>query len=92
MTLTTTTSIATSFKLKYILSYAHRFSYTTFAPPEFGVGQSPIRVALPPAPQEEQMRALQLYNFTDLDIGLPKIESNGNTIETLVVAPGLATE
>ncbi|KAI3981205.1 hypothetical protein MKX01_041344 [Papaver californicum] len=35
--------------------------------------------------------ASQLYNFADLDIGLPKIESNEKTIETLVEAPGLAT-
>ncbi|KAI3937942.1 hypothetical protein MKX01_027869 [Papaver californicum] len=80
MTSTTTTSIATSLKLNDILSYAHRISYTTFAPPEFGAGQAPLRGALPPAPQEEQMRASQLYNFADLDIGLPK------------KAPGLATE
>ncbi|RZC50838.1 hypothetical protein C5167_019271 [Papaver somniferum] len=92
MTSTTTTSIATSLKLNDILSYAHRISYTTFAPPEFGAGQAPLRGALPPAPQEEQMRASQLYNFADLDIGLPKIESNEKTIETLVEAPGLATE
>ncbi|KAI9077230.1 hypothetical protein K1719_040801 [Acacia pycnantha] len=33
----------------------------------------------PPAPQEEQMRASQLYNFADLDIGLPKVvETYGN--------------
>ncbi|KAI3970667.1 hypothetical protein MKX01_024314 [Papaver californicum] len=89
---TTTTSIGTKLKLNDILSYAHRISYTTFAPPEFGAGQAPLRGALPPAPQEEQMRASQLYNFADLDIGLPKIESKEKTIETLVEAPRLTTE
>ncbi|KAI3879914.1 hypothetical protein MKW98_018153 [Papaver atlanticum] len=79
----TTTTIATSLELNDILSYAHRISYTTFAPPGG---------ALPPAPQEEQMCASQLYNFADLDIGLPKIESNEKTIETLVEAPRLAAE
>ncbi|CAA6663234.1 unnamed protein product [Spirodela intermedia] len=46
--------------------------YTTFAPPEFGAGQAPLRGALPPAPQDEQMRASQLYHFADLDIGCRK--------------------
>ncbi|KAI3907942.1 hypothetical protein MKW98_003587 [Papaver atlanticum] len=68
--------IPTSLKLNDILSYAHTISYTTFAPPEFGAGQAPLRGALPPAPQEEQMRASQLYNFADLDIVLPKIQIN----------------
>ncbi|KAK1326141.1 Mediator of RNA polymerase II transcription subunit 4 [Acorus calamus] len=57
--------------LSDILSYAHRISYTTFAPPEFGAGQAPLRGALPPAPQDEQMRASQLYRFADLDVGVP---------------------
>ncbi|KAL6133736.1 hypothetical protein ACLB2K_065970 [Fragaria x ananassa] len=54
------------------LSCARRISYTTFAPPEFGAGQAPLPRSLPPAPQEEQMRASQLYNFANIDIGLPK--------------------
>ncbi|MCL7045967.1 hypothetical protein MKW94_025763 [Papaver nudicaule] len=85
----TTTSIVTSLKLNDILSYAHKISYTTFAPPEFGAGQVPLLGALPPAPQEEQMRASQLYNFADLDIGLP---SNEKVIEILVESPGLPRE
>ncbi|RZC92913.1 hypothetical protein C5167_007233 [Papaver somniferum] len=88
----TTTTIATSLKLNDILFCAHRISYTTFAPPGFGAGQAPLRGALPPAPQEEQMRASQLYNFADLDIELPKIECNEKTIETLEEAPRLAAE
>ncbi|GAB2300556.1 hypothetical protein Dimus_034597 [Dionaea muscipula] len=67
-----TTTIASHLNLSDILSYAHKISYTTFAPPEFGAGQAPLRGAIPPAPQEEQMRASQLYNFADLDIGLPR--------------------
>ncbi|KAL6987457.1 Mediator of RNA polymerase II transcription subunit 4 [Sarracenia purpurea var. burkii] len=83
-----TTTIATQLNLPDILSYAHRISYTTFAPPEFGAGQAPLRGALPPAPQEEQLRASQLYAFTDLDIGLPKsLESKEKTIEPFIEAP-----
>ncbi|KAJ6819475.1 putative mediator of RNA polymerase II transcription subunit 4 [Iris pallida] len=55
-----------------LLSYAHRISYTTFAPPEHAAGLAPLRGALPPAPQDNEMRASQLYHFSDLDVGLPK--------------------
>ncbi|KAG6399531.1 hypothetical protein SASPL_141012 [Salvia splendens] len=74
------TTVETQLKLSDILSYAHKISYTTFAPPEFGAGQGPLRGALPPAPQDEQMRASQLYNFADLDIGLPKTEEGKEKI------------
>ncbi|KAJ4977582.1 hypothetical protein NE237_008362 [Protea cynaroides] len=80
------TTITSSLHLSDIMSYAHRISYTTFAPPEFGAGVGPLRGALPPAPQEEQMRASQLYNFADLDVGLPKTESKEKVIETLIEA------
>lgn len=83
-----TTTVASLLKLPDVLSYAHRISYTTFAPPEFGAGQAPLRGALPPAPQEEQMRASQLYSFADLDVGLPKaVESKEKTIEAIVEPP-----
>ncbi|KAA8516506.1 hypothetical protein F0562_016988 [Nyssa sinensis] len=83
-----TTTVATQLNLSDILSYAHRISYTTFAPPEFGAGQAPLRGALPPAPQEEQMRASQLYSFADLDVGLPKtVESKDKTTEAFIEAP-----
>ncbi|KAF3655229.1 Mediator of RNA polymerase II transcription subunit 4 [Capsicum annuum] len=79
------TTVATQLKLSDILSYARRISYTTFAPPEFGGGQAPLRGALPPAPQDEQMRASQLYNFADLDVGLPKTdEGKENILERLI--------
>ncbi|KAG6745064.1 hypothetical protein POTOM_051706 [Populus tomentosa] len=82
---TNTTTVASQLKLSDILSYAHRISYTTFAPPEFGAGQAPLRGALPPAPQEEQMRASQLYNFAHLDVGLPKdVETKEKTIEAII--------
>lgn len=82
------TTVASQLKLSDILSYAHRISYTTFAPPEFGAGQAPLRGALPPAPQEEQMRASQLYNFADLDVGLPKaVETTEKTIEPMIEPP-----
>ncbi|KAM0887283.1 hypothetical protein ACQ4PT_029153 [Festuca glaucescens] len=67
-----------------ILTYAHRISYTTFAPPEHGAGL-PLRGALPPAPQDNEMRMSQLYQFADLDVGVPKklMESKeGGTSET----------
>ncbi|KAL7243564.1 hypothetical protein ACSBR1_015877 [Camellia fascicularis] len=74
--------------LSDILSYAHRISYTTFAPPEFGAGQGPLRGALPPASQKEQLRASQLYAFADLNVGLPKsAESKEKTIEPFIEAP-----
>lgn len=83
-----TTTVASQLNLSDILSYAHRISYTTFAPPEFGAGQAPLRGALPPAPQEEQMRASQLYNFADLDVGVPKtVELKEKTIETFIEPP-----
>lgn len=84
----TSTTVSTQLKLSDILSYAHKISYTTFAPPEFGAGQAPLRGALPPAPQEEQMRASQLYNFADLDVGLPKaVETMEKTIEPIIEPP-----
>lgn len=75
------TTISNHLNLSDILSYAHRISYTTFAPPEFGAGQAPLRGALPPAPQDEQMRASQLYAFANLDIGLPKSDLDEKLIE-----------
>ncbi|EXB81224.1 hypothetical protein L484_013165 [Morus notabilis] len=85
------TTVASQLNLSDILSYAHRISYTTFAPPEFGAGQAPLRGALPPAPQEEQLRASQLYNFASLDVGLPKIvESDEKTVEPMIEPPAPA--
>ncbi|CAI8615312.1 unnamed protein product [Vicia faba] len=84
----TTSTVSFQLKLSDILSYAHRISYTTFAPPEFGAGTAPLRGAMPPAPQEEQMRATQLYNFADLDIGLPKqVENKEKTVEAIIEPP-----
>lgn len=84
------TTVESQLNLSDILSYAHRISYTTFAPPEFGAGQGPLRGALPPAPQEEQMRASQLYTFADLDVGLPKVvETKEKTIEAIIEPPPL---
>ncbi|XVF55409.1 hypothetical protein PTKIN_Ptkin06aG0033800 [Pterospermum kingtungense] len=83
-----TTTVASQLNLSDVLSYAHRISYTTFAPPEFGAGQAPLRGALPPAPQDEQMRASQLYNFADLDVGLPKVvETKEKTVEAIIELP-----
>ncbi|OAY42617.1 mediator of RNA polymerase II transcription subunit 4 [Manihot esculenta] len=82
------TTVASQLDLSDILSFSHRISYTTFAPPDFGAGQAPLRGALPPAPQEEQMRASQLYAFADLDVGLPKkVETKEKTIEAIIEPP-----
>nr|GEZ30947.1 mediator of RNA polymerase II transcription subunit 4 [Tanacetum cinerariifolium] len=70
-----------------ILLYAHRISYITFTPPEFGAGTTPLRGALPPAPQEEQICASQLYTFADLDVGLPPENKDKFTIESLAENP-----
>lgn len=69
--LSSSTTVASRLNLSDIVSYAHRISYTTFAPPDFGAGQAPLRGALPPAPQDEQMRVSQLYSVDD--IHLPKL-------------------
>ncbi|XP_047046661.1 mediator of RNA polymerase II transcription subunit 4-like [Lolium rigidum] len=77
-------SLNSKLKLDDILTYAHRISYTTFAPPEHGAGL-PLRGALPPAPQDNEMRMSQLYQFADLDVGVPKklMESKeGGTAKT----------
>ncbi|CAA0818818.1 Mediator of RNA polymerase II transcription subunit 4 [Striga hermonthica] len=81
------TTMETTLKLSEILSYAHKISYTTFAPPEFGSGQGLLRGALPPAPQEEQIRASQLYSFAGLDVGLPKADDERMIIEPMVEEP-----
>ncbi|KAL2319155.1 hypothetical protein Fmac_033031 [Flemingia macrophylla] len=84
----TSSTVSSQLKLSDILSYAHRISYTTFAPPEFGACQAPLRSALPPARQEEQMRAWQLYSFADLDVGLPKeVETKEKIVEAIVEPP-----
>uniref|UniRef100_A0A7C9EQK8 Mediator of RNA polymerase II transcription subunit 4 n=1 Tax=Opuntia streptacantha TaxID=393608 RepID=A0A7C9EQK8_OPUST len=83
------TTVACQLKLSDVISYAHRISYTTFAPPEFGAG-GPLRGALPPAPQEDQMRASQLYAFADLDVGLPKTaKDKEKEIEPLIETSAL---
>ncbi|KAG2644920.1 mediator of RNA polymerase II transcription subunit 4-like [Panicum virgatum] len=64
-------SLHSRFKLDDILSYARRISSTTFAPPEHGAGL-PLRGALPPAPQEQEMRYSMLYQCADMDVGVPK--------------------
>ncbi|KAJ0750920.1 putative mediator complex, subunit Med4 [Helianthus annuus] len=46
-------------------------SSTTTVATQFGVGTAPLRGALPPAPQEEQMRASMLYSFVGWKPGMP---------------------
>ena len=45
------------------LALAHRLSYTSFAPPGFQPGITPLGNFRPPAPQDAQMRAAQLHQF-----------------------------
>ena len=51
----------------------------------------PLRGALPPAPQDEQMRASQLYHFADLDVGVskrgPESEKGGITLVEPIKEP-----
>lgn len=85
-----TTTVATQLNLADILSYAHKISYTTFVPPQYGAEQAPLRGALPPAPQEEHMRASQLYAAADLDVGLPKTdERKEKIVEPLIETPAI---
>lgn len=85
-----TTTVATQLNLADILSYAHKISYTTFVPPLYGAEQAPLRGALPPAPQEEHMRASQLYAAADLDVGLPKTdERKEKIVEPLIETPAI---
>ena len=46
-----------------VLTYAHKLSYTTFAPVGFEPGKTPLGNFRPPAPQEWQMRMSQLHQF-----------------------------
>jgi hypothetical protein len=46
-----------------IVTYSHKLSYTTFAPPGFEPGKTPLGNYRPPAPQEWQMRVSQLHQF-----------------------------
>lgn len=87
-----TTTVKSRLSLSDVLSYAHRISYTTFAPPEFGAGEAPLRGALPPAPQDEQMRASQLYACAGLDVGLPAAEPESRSFEPMVDQPPPAPE
>ncbi|GAB4836921.1 hypothetical protein Ancab_001832 [Ancistrocladus abbreviatus] len=85
------TTVASQLNLSDILSYAHTISYTTFAPPEPDAVQNQRRGALPPAPQENEMHQSQLYNFADLDVGLPNVaEDKVKAIEPLIEAPSVA--
>ncbi len=46
-----------------LVTYAHKLSYTTFAPLGFVAGQTPLRNFRPPAPQDWQLRASLLHQF-----------------------------
>lgn len=46
-----------------VITYAHKLSYTTFAPPGFVPGQTALGHFKPPAPQDLQLRSSQLHQF-----------------------------
>ena len=46
-----------------MVTYAHKLSYTTFAPPGFVAGTTNLRNFRPPAPQDWQLRASLLHQF-----------------------------
>eukprot|EP00270_Netrium_digitus_P014356 TRINITY_DN4868_c0_g1_i2.p1 TRINITY_DN4868_c0_g1~~TRINITY_DN4868_c0_g1_i2.p1 ORF type:complete len:312 (+),score=80.08 TRINITY_DN4868_c0_g1_i2:37-972(+) len=52
-----------------VIAYSHRISCSTFAPPDFPHSKL-LHGALPPAPQEEQMRTCYIYKLTEKDLGL----------------------
>ena len=52
-----------------VVTYAHKLSYTTFAPLGFEAGLTPLGNFRPPAPQEWQMRVAQLHQFAGLTQG-----------------------
>ncbi|GAB4822102.1 hypothetical protein N2152v2_009148 [Parachlorella kessleri] len=46
-----------------VITYAHKLSYTTFAPVGFVPGQTALRHFKPPAPQDFQLRSSLLHQF-----------------------------
>lgn len=100
--------VGTSVPVAELVSYAHRISYTTFAPPEYASGVNPLRGALPPAPQDEQMRASMLYHVHELDLGFtkafapvssplapPEVENEAGKVEPVMPAgwqPGMPVQ
>jgi hypothetical protein len=60
---------AAAVSVEDIISYAHKISYSTFAPPSYLINQELPPGFQPPAPQAEHMRASALYQFTDEELG-----------------------
>lgn len=58
-----------------IVSYAHKISYSSFAPPIFIMNQELPPGFQPPAPQAEHMRGSALYQFTDEELGFRPVPS-----------------
>ena len=72
-----------------LIAYSQRISYTTFAPPLFAQG-GPLIGALPPAPQDEQIRGCSLYFAKEDEVGMirvaedkTKLEKSSNVSETV---------
>ncbi|XP_030464600.1 mediator of RNA polymerase II transcription subunit 4 [Syzygium oleosum] len=85
--LSSSTTVASRLNLSDIVSYAHRISYTTFAPPDFGAGQAPLRGALPPAPQDEQLRCSQLYSVEDIHLPKSAVQDDDKAGISIVEPP-----
>lgn len=65
-----------------LVTYAHKLSYTTFAPPGFVAGQTPLRNFRPPAPQDWQLRASLLHQFAG---ALPRCTPGRALLRTCVI-------
>lgn len=50
-------------RARHIVSYAHKLSYTSFAPRGFVLGRTSLNLHKPPAPQEFQLRSSQLHQL-----------------------------
>ena len=65
-----------------LVTYAHKLSYTTFAPPGFVAGQTPLRNFRPPAPQDWQLRASLLHQFAG---ALPRCTVAGHCCASFIL-------
>ena len=48
--------------VRQVVTMSQRVSYATYAPPDYALGTAPLTAALPPAPQDEQVRARGLLH------------------------------
>ncbi|KAF3444348.1 hypothetical protein FNV43_RR14039 [Rhamnella rubrinervis] len=79
------TTVASRLNLEDILSYAHRMLHHVCTA---GCADKAPRCAFRLRRRTNKMRASQLYNFANLDVGLPKVvESKDKSIEAMIEPP-----